>query len=155
MEKLQEIGNYKICSVVTIIKNGKILIGLRHYTKDKNPLRESWNPKQIISVWTMPGGRCEEGEKVEEALRRETAEETGITDLNITDFLGEVPGANDGDILYVFVGTSNQKPQLLEPEKFSEWKWQDINDMPENFINPKSFDLVKNFIEKISRSTCE
>jgi 8-oxo-dGTP pyrophosphatase MutT (NUDIX family) len=33
--------------------------------------------------WQAMGGRLEEGERLEEGLRRETAEETGITDLEV------------------------------------------------------------------------
>jgi len=139
MEKLQETGNPKICPTIAIIKNNQLLIGLRHYTPEK------W---QMLSVWTIPGGRCDDNEKIENALKREVAEEIGITDLNITDFLGEVEGVKDKDIVYVFAGNTNQEPKLLEPEKFSEWKWQDIDKIPENFINLKSLVLIKNFINK-------
>ena len=134
MQHLQETGHSKICPHIAIIKNGKVLLGLRHYTPDK------W---KTISVWTTSGGRCDDAENVETALRREVAEEVGITDLNITDFLGAVDGMKDGDIVYLFAGTTNQEPQLLEPEKFSEWRWHGINEIPETFVNPKVFTLIK------------
>lgn len=115
---------------------------MRHYTPKK------W---QKISVWTIPGGRCDDKEKIEITLRREVAEEVGITDLNITNFLGEVAGAKDGDIVYVFAGNTNEEPKLLEPEKFSEWKWEDIDKIPENFINPQVLSLIIDFVRKPSR----
>lgn len=133
-KRLSGIGNSKICPVVAIFREGKLLIGLRHYTPDK------W---QKISVWTFPGGRCDEGEKVEATLRREVAEETGINDLNISDFLGEVKGAKEGDIVYVFLGSTEQEPKNMEPEKFSEWRWVDIKDVPDNFINPEVLKLAR------------
>lgn len=135
IEELNEIGNDKICPIALIIKEGKILIGLRNYTADKY---------KEISVWTLPGGRCDLNEKIETILRRETAEEVGINDLTIKEFLGQVTGAKEGDIVYVFKCGTNQEPQLLEPEKFSEWRWSDINDIPANFINPKVLDLINN-----------
>jgi len=137
MKKLEESGMPKICPIIAIIRDKKILIGLRHYAVDK------W---QAISVWTTPGGRCDNGEKIETALRREVAEEVGITHLNIDNFLGEVNGAKEGDKVYVFIGTTDQEPKLLEPEKFSEWKWEDINKIPENFINPAALELIQKFI---------
>jgi len=134
-EHLNKAGTNKMAAVVFIVRNNKVLIGLRNYTADK------WKE---ISVWTAPGGRCDDGDTLERTLRRETQEEVGITDLTITDYLGTVPGAKEGDILFVFKGESNQEPKLMEPEKFSEWKWCNVNEVPENFINPKSLELLKN-----------
>ena len=139
MDKLQQIGTSKICPVVALMRNGKLLIGLRNYTPDK------W---KTISVWTIPGGRCDDGETIETTLWRETAEEVGISNFKITDFLGEIPGAKEGDIVYLFAGTTDKEPQLLEPEKISEWKWEDVNNVPENFINPLMLELIKKFASK-------
>ncbi len=113
-EKLKEIGGVKKCPVAILIRDGKILFGLRNYTKDK------WKD---VSVWTIPGGRCEEGETLEEALRREVYEEVGISDLNIIKFAGETNGAKEGDLLEIFFCTTEQDYKLMEPEKFSEWRW--------------------------------
>src|SRR4051812_36798407 len=96
-EKLREIGSYEKCPIVVMSKDGKILTGHRHYTKDK------WKD---ISVWTLPGGRCDVGESLEQTLRRETQEEVGITEFEIIDFIGEVPGAKEGDIVSIFFGTT-------------------------------------------------
>ncbi|MFA5013195.1 MAG: NUDIX hydrolase [Candidatus Paceibacterota bacterium] len=137
LEKLNEIGSEKICPVAFFVKNGKILIGLRNYTPDKY---------KEVSVWTLPGGRCEKNEKVEITLRREVNEEVGINDLFIRDFLGEIAGAKEGDIVYVFKCETTQEPRLLEPEKFSEWCWVKIEDIPSNFINHEVLRLIKNNI---------
>lgn len=94
-------------------------MGHRHYTPDK------WKK---ISVWTVPGGRCDEGEKIEETLRREVREETGITDLEIIEYLGQVSGAKDGDIVPIFACKTLQEPTLMEPEKFSEWSWKEFEE---------------------------
>jgi 8-oxo-dGTP pyrophosphatase MutT (NUDIX family) len=123
---LSKIGTEKICPVALIFKENKILIGLRHYTPDK------WKK---ISVWTLPGGRCDQGEPVEATLRREVAEEVGIKDLEIIEFLGEFPGAKMGDLVWAFKTQTKQEPQLLEPQKFGEWKWVLISEIPANFIN--------------------
>lgn len=128
LDKLSQLGNESICPVAILIKDGKILCGLRHYKADK------WKE---ISVWTCPGGKCDEGEIIEEALRRETAEETGITEFNILEYVEEVPGAAEGDIVPVFICETSQSPVLMEPEKFSEWKWFLPNKIPDNFINDK------------------
>ncbi|MDB5260629.1 MAG: hypothetical protein JWN37_860 [Candidatus Nomurabacteria bacterium] len=116
-----------------IIRDGKILLGLRNYTPDK------W----IGSFWTTPGGRGDEGETVEECLKRETEEETGITDLKIEEYIGKVDGAKEGDIVEVFVCSTNQEAKLMEPEKFGEWKWFKSNEIPENFINKNIFSIIQ------------
>ncbi|MDQ5971337.1 MAG: 8-oxo-dGTP diphosphatase [Patescibacteria group bacterium] len=109
-EKLKEIGGPNKCPVAILIRDGKILFGQRNYTKE-------------ISVWTIPGGRCEEGETLEEALRREVYEEVGISDLKIVSFAGETSGFKEGDLLEIFFCTTEQDYKLMEPEKFSEWRW--------------------------------
>ncbi len=125
-QKLRQKGDGLTCPVAIIIREGKVLMGLRNYTPDK------W---KTISVWTIPGGRCDEEEILEETLRRETEEETGINDLVIKEFVGEFPGSKEGDIVPVFLCGSEQEVELLEPHKFSEWKWFGKDDLPENFIN--------------------
>jgi len=141
-EVLQKNGTDKDVAVAFIFKENKLLIGLRNYTADK------WKD---ISVWTAPGGRCDKNETLETTLRREVSEEVGLNDLIITKYLGNVPGAKEGDILYVFKAETKQEPKLLEPEKFSEWKWCPISKIPENFINPESIKLIRaeNFDETI------
>lgn len=132
--KLSKIGNSKICPMAVIFKDDKMLIGLRNYTPDKY--------KQI-SVWTTPGGRCDDGELVEKTLRREVLEETGITNLKVNNFLGKVSGVKESDVVYLFDCATNQDPQLLEPEKFTEWRWVDISEIPPNFINKEALNLLK------------
>lgn len=123
---LSKEGEITICPVAVFIKNGEILSGLRHYTPEK------W---KNISVWTFPGGRCDTGETIEQTLRREVFEEVGITDFEITEYIGGFPGAKEGDGAPVFICKTDQEPKLMEPEKFSEWRWFIIDQLPENFIN--------------------
>ncbi len=135
MEKeLSRIGNKTTCPVAVIIKNGKVLMGLRHYTPDR------W---KTISVWTIPGGRCDSGETLEITIRREVKEETGITNLEILKYLGEVSGAKEGDTVPLFICRTEQEAQLIEPEKFSEWRWFGVEEFPKNFINPSALKFIK------------
>lgn len=137
METLKRQGDGIYCPMALIIRDGKILLGLRNYTPDK------WKK---ISVWTVPGGRSEKGETIGETLIREVAEEVGITDLKIEKYLKEVPGVKPPDIVLIFKCSSFQEPKLMEPEKFSEWKWFEPDEIPENFINPDALEFVKSQI---------
>lgn len=139
MKELSLLGNTTFCPAIALIRGTQILTGLRHYTPDK------W---KHISVWTIPGGRSDDGETIEITLRREVAEEIGVTDFDISHFLGTVDGAKEGDIVYLFAGSTTQEPQNIEPEKFSEWAWMDINEIPENFINPKLLIMIKDFLQQ-------
>lgn len=134
-------GNERTCPVAVMERHGNILTGQRNYTKDK------W---QDISVWTIPGGRCDSGETLEQALRREVQEEVGIADFDIVDFIGEAPGAKEGDIVPMFFCTTTQDAVLMEPEKFSEWRWiskdEYIGDERYSGFNPRARQMIVDYL---------
>lgn len=133
MENLDKEGDGILCPMAIIIRDNKVLLGLRNYTADK------WKE---ISVWTSPGGRSEKGETLRQTLERECKEEIGITDLKIEKFIKQIPGAKEGDVVLVYRCTTNQEPKLMEPEKFSEWKWFAKNEVPENIINADGLNII-------------
>lgn len=143
MNKLSTIGDNSMCPVAVVVRDQKILLGLRHYTMDK------WKK---ISVWTMPGGRCDSKERIETTLRREIQEEVGITDIEIKDFIGEVPGAKKGDTVLIFHCTTKQEIKLMEPEKFSEWRWVPVNEYLAggrwSKMNPLLYKTVSEYLKK-------
>ena len=89
------------------------------------------------------------GESPEDGLKREVLEEIGVSDLVIKRRLGEKEGAYKGvttpDHVSVYECTTSQEPKLMEPEKFMEWSWIDLNNVPANLIDPKD----KSFIEMV------
>jgi ADP-ribose pyrophosphatase YjhB (NUDIX family) len=111
-------------------------------------LRNTAGKFKEVSLWTTPGGRCDEGESVGENLFRELLEETGIAEAMLEGFVGMTPGAKQGDMLYVFAGTTSAQPRLMEPEKFSEWRWFGVDAVPQNFINPRALRLYKMYLDR-------
>lgn len=107
-------GDTHLVALAVIQKDGCILTGLRNYT-DKE-----W---KNASVWTLPGGRSELGETIEQTLKREVYEETGITYFEIEQIIGRISGVKKGDELIIFFCTTKQDATLMEPEKFSEWRF--------------------------------
>ena len=125
-----------MCPLTIMIKDEKILCGLRNYTR---------NVYKDISAWTLPGGRSNSGETVEQALRREVAEEVGITYFEIADFVGEKPGMKPNTIVLVFLSFTDQEPKLLEPDKFSGWKWVSISE----YIHDEKYGLLNPEVQKM------
>ncbi len=50
-----------------LVEDGRVLLSANRWFSDRPP------------VWTLPGGRAENGEGIEDALAREFLEETGLT----------------------------------------------------------------------------
>ena len=76
--------------------------------------------KEMCGLWQSPGGKVEEGETSEEAVLRETAEETDI-ELKLQDltYLFNDPYFNCD--VYMTKLQKNQMPQQTEPEKQGPW----------------------------------
>ena len=127
-----------LCTSGIVVRNGKVLLGNRIY--------------HDASYWVSPGGRCDENEKPELAVIREVTEEIGVTDAKIVSRLGEKDGAysdeSGRDKVIVFKIATNQEPRLMEPEKFKEWRWFGLNELPDNLPTPQDKDFFKKAIKK-------
>lgn len=133
MENIIKVG------IGVMIKDGnKILLGHRcdNY-KDTGGIHEPGS-------WTLPGGKQEYNETVLEGAAREVKEETNL-DISELSFFGLSDDIQpDKHYVTIQVIANNYSGELknLEPTKHSEWKWFDINDLPENLYSPS-----KKFIE--------
>jgi 8-oxo-dGTP diphosphatase len=108
--------------------------------------------------WTIPGGMVEPFERLEDAVRREVMEETGLTVLRPA-FLSvsdrEFDGQHWVSILYrcEFEG----EPSNAEPDKHVTIAWHDIDRLPWNVTLPSmdAIDAYKNIPESLKRSSSE
>jgi len=105
--------------------------------------------------WGLPGGHLEQKEKMQDTAKRELFEETGLV-ANDFEFICLV-NDNREDQHYVQVGfmakDAEGEPILKEPDKCEEWKWFDLDNLPQEiFIGAK--DIIKafqnglNFVDK-------
>jgi 8-oxo-dGTP diphosphatase len=110
----------------------------------------------MSGTWGLPGGHLEYGEKLKVCAVRELYEETGIKGKNLT-FAGIhnwFQKADGRHYIFTVFKMENKKdePQIMEPDKCSEWKWFDSSKLPKNICLPHRRDLKiflknKNFLD--------
>ena len=130
-----------------IIKNNEqILLGHRSINrKDTGGIFEP-------DTWTLPGGKQEYNETIIEGVIREVKEETN---LNISDI--ELLSVNDdiqSDRHYVTItfiaNKCSGKLMCMEKEKEDEWRFFDIEKIPENIYSPSQKSL-SDYKKKLER----
>ncbi len=127
--------------VMILNEKDQVLLGRRH--EDPNKADSVF---RVSDVWTMPGGKLEYGESFEEGATREVLEETGIKLRNpkvmcINQDMNE-------HAHFITIGLFSREyegyPQVMEPEEITEWKWFDLDKLPENIYFP-SLKVLKNY----------
>lgn len=138
MENVIKVG------IGVIIKNGnKILLGHRcNNYKDTGGIYEP-------DTWTIPGGKQEYDETMFEGAKREVKEETNL-DVSELSFFGATDDIQPNKhyvTIQVLAEKFEGELKNLEPTKHSEWKWFDIDNLPEKLYSPS-----KKFIEAYVKS---
>ena len=127
---------------VLLLKDNKILLGHR-VTKQKDT-GGIYEPDS----WTCPGGKQEYEETVLETAIRETKEETNLLLKDVQVFTATDEFQTDRHFVTIGVISSSYEGELkvMESEKINEWKWFDLNDLPNNLYTPS-----KNMIEEYKK----
>ena len=100
--------------------------------------------------YSLPAGHLDGGETIKQAIIRETFEETGLivkgNDLEVIHVMHRLA---DREYIDFFLESKNYQgiPVIKEPDKYSELKWFNLNQLPNNII-PN----VKHFLQEISQN---
>lgn len=127
---------------IILEKNGKILLGKRHPDPDKadSEFRSS-------GEWSLPGGKLDWGESLENGAIREVKEETGITIKNPQVI--SVHNCINEHAHFVTIGLLvkewSGKAKVMEPDEITKWQWFDLNDLPSPKYFP-SFEVIDNYL---------
>ncbi|PXX57415.1 mutator protein MutT [Nocardia tenerifensis] len=89
--------------------------------------------------WNAPGGRLDEGEDVLTAVLREAEEEIGVlvdrADVEMVASMHVQSPPGQALIIFVFrAETWSGEPWNREPDRCSELRWFDLDDIPEQTI---------------------
>lgn len=131
----------KVIVKAIICKDNKILV-LKRSPGTKNARK-----------WDLPGGKVDEGELLEEAIRRETEEETALTIKNMKFLAVHSYRKKSGKTtVAVFYAIEKWKGNIKNnPSEHTEWQWM----TPGRFTQKNSVDSLRAGIRayKQTRST--
>ena len=113
----------KVGTVCLLIRDNKVLMGVRQNAVG-------------AGQWGLPGGHLEFGEQIENCAKRELLEETGLVakSLKFINLVNNPRSTTHYIHLCFLVDDWTGNLEVKEPQKCSEWKWQDLNDLPENIF---------------------
>lgn len=98
--------------------------------KDNKILMIKENQKDFHGKWNYPAGKVEEFEKITEAAKRETLEETGCK-VKLTGVLPIASADLEAEthVIIHFLAEMVEENNLLNKEEIMETKWIDIEDI--------------------------
>ena len=140
--------------VIVLNPNNKVFVGKR---KD--------NP---VDKWQMPQGGVNLGETFLEAMKRELKEETSIKKIEVLKELdywleyelpknlvgiiwkGKYRGQKQKWFIARFLGSDNEINLNTKKPEFIEWKWLEINELPNVIVDFKK-NVYKKLVEELDK----
>ena len=112
---------------VIMLRNGRFLLGHRIGSHG-------------AETWAPPGGHLEMGESIESCARREVLEETGlkIGAVKKLGFTNDIFEAEEKHYVTLFVVAScdEGEAKVMEPDKCTQWRWCEFDDLPQPLFLP-------------------
>lgn len=125
---------------VFVFRDGKFLIQQR-----KGP--------HGSGTWSLPGGHLEYGETPEDTSRREVMEESGceITKVRFAAVTNDIFEAEEKHYITIWMMSDWKfnEPAITEPDKWTDQKWVDFDNMPEPLFQCWDQLFVSEFIDSI------
>jgi len=97
------------------------------------------------NCWGVPGGAMEPGERIEDTLKREAQEETGL-EIEGAELFGiysgpeqhyRYPGGDEVDnVSIVYLARNIGNPSAVNPAEHSEYQFFDLNHLPAEISPP-------------------
>lgn len=100
-------------------------------------------------LYGMPGGHIELNESIQETVKRELMEETGLVAEEM-EFVGVVRELQKKEYNFIhfgfFVKKFHGELKNVEPTKSKDWEWVSIDQLPENILpgHKAVLDMFKN-----------
>lgn len=131
---------------VMVLKGNKVLLGKRHIDPQKAD-----SELHGEGTWTMPGGKLDFREGLEDAACREVLEEAGVQidkeKLKIISVGNEIVE----DAHFVTIGflcrNFDGGPKVMQPDEIIEWRWFELDNLPTPLYSP-SEKILKKFVQK-------
>ncbi|HEY8577809.1 MAG TPA: NUDIX domain-containing protein [Devosia sp.] len=101
---------------VAIVREGKVLL-----------IKRAYAPYQHL--WTLPGGRIEPGETIEQCAIREVREELALSIRNPRPVMVQ-PLGRDGTFRLAIFATRDFSGQILASDEIADHKWMDPSALP-------------------------
>ncbi len=123
---------------------------------DKEKKKILFEKRSDNGMWCVPGGAIELGETLEQALKREVKEETGL-DISNPKLFDVVAGVhmiypNKDEVYYTdVVYEINEYSGILQhDEESTELRWLGIDELPEGIMLTQ-IEYIKKFIENLKK----
>jgi len=110
---------------VVLLKEGKLLLGRRTEGFERG-------------TWSMPGGKIESGETLEETAKREVLEETGIIvrAARVICVNNDIGGGKHFVTVGLFADSFVGEPKVVAPDEIDSWGWFALDKLPTPLFFP-------------------
>ncbi len=137
---------------------------------NKNKIFVGKRKDNPIDKWQMPQGGVDKNEKFLDAMKRELFEETSIKNIEVIKEInnwfeyelpknllgiiwkGKFRGQKQKWFIVRFIGNENEINLETEHPEFIEWKWIDMNELPNVIVDFKK-EVYKKILVELKKIT--